>query len=677
MYASPGPTFQIYSHATDPHKSKVNKVCVNSEVTTQSSVMNGADDHSPSASPCSTPVHESPHSPESLVESPQTPPSPLLIPPSLPRSEVQARMAADDGTSTPISLKRKREVAEDPHSTPPPAKKRLNLSLNRGRSHTHSRCSSEGTSPSPSGSSTTTTSGSQKPRSVSSTPPLSPIDAGTNSKATHWHESTSLRTNNTLLESPLGIMLEHQGRPECMATKTERMATSSPQPSTSQQALSMANTIPFNAVPLVNEGDGDMLINEDTEGEEAVKCKPPKPNFHDISSWGEGRLVYGCDIPHTRPFDKFSQGHLENYAEMVSKEGDLENYLHTVERLVNLGWFFPTAKLDEVFRLMWRCKSKHAIKKMHFFLQQDIALRTDTHMKSSHFWRKLQKCLDAIKSNRKVLIASVQLSYLLKFLIKNLDDSKLEPKESLVEQLLSSKKTLNITNILDATFSHQERDVSPTVGVQCPIQSLLTMLCLPLLTSDPSSRSELRTKLAREIAMRLDRLQPDSLQYQLITIIPSNYLKEKVLDFVLERNFRLSPQSADVTRTFADDSVSFAKIASVHLHREARHPNGSPHSLSSFLQLLTALIQAHIVSESGSQPLVSIVPSSPSQPLPNEFTTRNTRDDDQLRQNLLDLHAGVLQLTERLSQDDQHFIELTEPSTWFHLQLLSLITSAL
>jgi hypothetical protein len=413
------------------------------------------------------------------------------------------------------------------------------------------------------------------------------------------------------------------------------------------------------------------------EEEEPVKCKPPKDNFHDISSWGEGRLVYGCDIPHARPFDKFSQGHLENYAEMVSKGGDLENYLHTAERLVNLGWFFPTAKLEEVFRLMWRCNSESAIKKMHFFLQQDIALRTDTHMKGPPFWLRLQKCLGAVKSNDKVLVASVQLSYLLKFLIKNLDDNQIDPKASLVEQLLSSKKMLNVTNILDAIFCHQERAVSPAVGVHCPIQSLLTMLCLPLLTCDLSSRSDLRTKLAREMAMRLDQLRPYSLQYQLITNIPSNYLKEKVLDFVLERNFALSPQSTDVARTFADDSVSFAKIASVHLHRVARHPNGTPHSLSFFLQLLTALIQTHVVSESGSQPLVSLVPSAPPQPLPNEFTTNTVRNDDQLRRNLLDLHAGVLQLTDRLSQDDQHFIELTEPSTWFHLQLLSLITSAL
>ena len=472
-------------------------------------------------------------------------------------------------------------------------------------------------------------------------------------------------------------MLEDQGSTEYVAVKAERVGTLSPQPSTSQQALSVVTTVLLDTTRPLNEGDNATLTNEDMEEEEAVKCKPPEANFHDISLWGEGRLVYGCDIPHTRPFDKYSQGHLENYAEMVSKGGDLENYLHTVERLVNLGWFFPTAKLEEVFRLMWRCNSEHAIKKMHFFLQQDIALRTDTHMKSSHFWHKLQKCLSAIKSNSKVLIASIQLSYLLKFLIKNLDNNKLEPKTSLVEQLLSSKKTLNIANILDAIFSRQERAVSPIIGVQCPIQSLLMMLCLPLLTSDPSSRSELRTKLAREIAMRLDQLQPDTLQYQLITIIPSNYLKEKVLDFVLERNFALSPQSADVARTFTDDSVSFAKIASVHLHREVRHPNNSSHSLSFFLQLLTALIQAHIVSESGSQPLVSLVPSSPPQPLPNEFTTSNCRDDDQLRQNLLDLHAGVFQLTERLSQDDQHISELTEPSTWFHLQLLSLITSTL
>ena len=698
--SSVGPTFQIYSHATDPHRSPVNEVCVTEEVSTLTppSSMNGVNNHSPSTSSRETPAPESPHSPASpqpALEShspvsPQpavdssrsrSPPSQPHLPSSSPQSETQVGTPADSSIAhSPL----KRKLDGDIESIPTPSKKRLKLSLSRSRSHTpshHSLCSSRGNSPSSLASSGST---STRPGSVSSTPPLSPINARPDSQTwrvktpatptSRHHQSTPLRTDTTLSESPLSTALEQQGYSKCLAD----VETSSPRPSTSQQVLSCVTTNLLDITPPLEEEDDNTLTYEDIDSRgELVKIEPPKASFHDISTWGEGRLVYGCDIPHSRPFDKFSQGHLENYAEMVSKGGDLENYLHTVERLVGLGWFFPTAKLEEVFRLMWRCHSEHAVKKIHFFLEQDIALRTDTRMKRSHFWHRLQKCLDSIKSNSNVLIASVQLSYLLKFFIKNLDDNKLEPNASLVEQLLSSKKTLNISNILDAIFSHQVRTVSPVIGVQCPVESLLTMLCLPLLTCDPSSRPELRTRLARDIAMRLNNLRPYSLQYQLITKIPSNYLKEKVLDFVLERNFVLSSTSTSVGKTFADNSVSFAKIASVHLHREPRHPNGSPHSLSFFLQLLTSLIQSHIVSVSGNQPLVSVVPSSPPQPLPDEFTTSSTMDDTQLRETLLDLHAGVLQLTERLSQDDRHFIELTEPSTWFHLQLLSLITSAL
>lgn len=627
---STGPTFRVYSHATDPNRI---------------STVNGI-------------IHQ---------------------PPVPPPDEVPTQ-------SCGVAQLGKRERVVENGVSPPTAKKRLSLSLNKRKSRTPS--GSVPTSRSNSPCSSVESSGShQQNTSSSPTPPTSPVDIKM--------ESPKLKL---LAESPLPACKNKGKRKSCSPVKIKiqssdcevaeskekpadspderELSLSSPaKPCFSQEELVCHKPHPLDTTPPLDADSSTM--EQSAESLEIYNLTVPEemPNYHDISAWGEGRMAYSCDLTNCRPFDKFSLGHLENYSEMVSREGDMDNYLHTAERLVNHGCFFPVKKLDEVFRVMWRNGRDHeqVVKKMQFILQQDLSLRTDTSMDSSHFWYKVKRCLEALESNTDTLVACVQLNYLLGFLIKNLDANKLEPRLSLVEQLLSSKKTLHISAILDVIFALRERCVDSVTSTRA-VECLLAMVCLPLLTCDPSSRSGLRTKLAREFAMRLDKLASYPSQYQLIMDIPSNYLKEKVIDFVLERNFLLPGENAAaLSQTFSDDSISFAKIASIHLCREARCLNGATHNLTFFLQLLSGLIQCHVKTVTGTQPLVSLFPSSC---LPHS-SSEPSLSEDKVREQLFDMHRGVLLLTDRLSQDNDHFLELTEPATWFHLQLLSLITSPL
>lgn len=577
-------------------------------------------------------------------------------------TELTPQMATASCTLTQSG---KRAPEDENGASPPPTKKRLQLSLNKERSCTPSR-SSGFTSPC---GSRTSNSSSQLPTSCSSTPPLSPNSSTSADSPLSNQRTLSKRKRYT----PVRI-----STPSSSDSVTLKHEDSDPM--AGGEALSASQHCTPDTTPPLEQTTSP--VDECTTQRHTERVLPKHSEQHDISLWGGGRLAYSCDLPHCRQFDKFSQGHLENYAELVSKEGDIENYLYTVERLMNQGFFFPTSKLNEVFRVMWKSHYDHAVKKLHFCLQQDISLRSDTSMKSSHFWSKLRKCLDALTSNTQVLVASVQLSYLLSFLIKNLEANKHDLKSSLVEQLLSSKNMSNVSAIIEVIFTLQANRVDSGMALPtpAPVDCLLVMVCLPLLTSKPSTLPELRTKLAREFAMKLDRLNSHATQYQLISAIPSNYLKEKVLDFVLERNFTLCVQPTAVSLSFADDLVSFAKITKLHLHRLPRHPNGSPQSLSFLLQLLIALIQTHLMTVIGTQPLVSHLPSLPSlshQLMVNSSGLSQLMDESKVREELLDMHSSVLNFTDRLSQDNQYFIELTEPTTWFHLQLLSLITSTL
>ena len=592
------------------------------------------------------------------------------------------------------SLKREREVDSAKVHTPPPSRKRMRLSLSRDRSRTPSWsvCSSGGSSPCSSQGG-----GSLHGDQQSSTPPLSPINDTTESHELAASESPISRSKAKVecATSKPHVKMEPKDSP--LATNDASNQPTTPRKITlchdNDDEDDFDITPPLKKVaahgersPRVNHLDDNLeerkpgaRLYDSPSTSSSGQVLARECHCQDMSAWGGGRLAYSCDLTSCRPFDKFSQGHLENYAEMISKGSDLENYLQILEQLVNQGLFIPTKKIDEVFRVMRKCNNDQAIKGFHFCLQQDVSIRTDASMKSSEFWSKLQKCLDALRSNRKVLVASVQLSYLSKFLVKNLDANKDEPRSSLVEQLLSSKKSLNISSILDVIFSLQARTAdgvtSSVSGDLCPLRCLMEMICLPLLTCDPSSRPELRTKLAREFAMRLGQLAPCSSQLQLINGIPSNYLKEKVLDFVLERKFPLPPNSSAVDAKFSDNDVSIVKITAVHLHRR---PDTSPHSLSFFLSLLTSLIQTHLLTVSGSQPLVSLLPSS-SPLLTKQLLATNglpsTMEGGAVQEALFDMYTGVLQLTERLTQDERYIEEMTEPTTWFQLQLLSLITS--
>ena len=590
--------------------------------------------------------------------------------PPQPVPDMLSELTPQTATASYTLAQSGKSTSEDENrATPPPPKKRLRLSLNKERSCTphSSGCTS------PCGS-VTSNSSSQLPTSCSSTPPLSP-NSTTSAESLLSHRGSRRKQYTPVrrIRTPGSVASKH----EDFDPMTEGVVHSTPQPCSSDTTPPLEQT-----TPPIDECITPKFQSPQHSVRVLSKHNVQPSNFRDISLWGGGRLAYSCDLSHCGQFDKFSQGHLENYAELVSKEGDIENYLYTVERLVNQGFFFPTSKLSEVFQFMWKCCYDYAIKKLHFCLQQDISLRGDTSMKSYHFWIKLQKCLNALASNKRVLVASVQLSYLLSFLIKNLEANKHDPRSSLVEQLLSAKNMSNISAIIEVIFSLDMGcvDSGTLLPTPAPVDCLLAMICLPLLTCNPSTRVELRTKVARQFAMKLDGLNSHVAQYQLISAIPSNYLKEKVLDFVLERNFIVCAQSGAATQAFADNVVSFAKITKLHFHRLPQHPNGSPQSLSFLLQLLTALIQTHLMTATGSQPLVSLLPSSPSlsdQFVVNSIESSQLMDKSKVREELLEMHSSVLRFTDRLSQDNQYFIELTEPTTWFQLQLLSLITSAL
>ena len=584
----------------------------------------------------------------------------------------------------------KRELPTENVASQPSTKKRLRLSLSKSHSPSQSVCSS--------GSSSRRNSLSSSLQS--STPPLSPDGTKTETLtaetplvgskrrkgSTPPKRNTSSSQDHARMESenePLKVVLIEEGVPfsPLVQPNTSHPPQTPPHPKSNVSPSPDTTPTPLDAPPPLDVtpplDEIETLAGSSSPQVETIVIDVNEASCHDISQWCEGRMSFSCDLPKCKPIDKFSSGHLENYAEMVSKEGDLENYLNTAERLVNHGCFFPINKLDEVFRVLWKCRSEQAVKRMHFILQQDLSLRTDTSMKESHFSHWMKRCLKALETNRHLLVASVQLLYLHNLLVKNLDTHTARPKASLVDQLLSTKKTLNINAVLDAVFSllkQTTNNISSVVPLS-PLDCLLGMICLPLLTSEPAARPEFRTKLAREVAVRLDKIDSHDEKYQLINAIPSNFLKEKVIDFVLERNFRLPFESASAAQAFSDNSVSFAKIISLHLHRLPRHPNGTPQSLSFFLQLLSCLIQSHLLTVTSRQPLVSLLPSAP--PLPHHFLVDNSEilAEDQLQEALLDMHHGVLQLTDRLSLDEAYVTEITEPNTWFLLQLLSLTTS--
>ena len=390
--------------------------------------------------------------------------------------------------------------------------------------------------------------------------------------------------------------------------------------------------------------------------------------------------MYGCDLTSdltsSCAFNKFAQGHLDNFAESFNNGGySLYNYLHVLERLLAQGSFIPSEKLLQVLDIVQSNGDQYFLTRMHTLLLQDLSIRKDTTVDKRKLWEMMESCLEKCQSLPVHLSSMIILNYILNVFLKDLNTHSSELNSSLVEKVLSLQSHYShIRKLLDLVFSLPRTGSHTVCDSEVPslLDVTLSLVCLPLLSCTELDRKDAATKLARDISTRLNGLDSIHTKCHILEMIPSNYLREKIIDLYLEREFTLLPQinSASV---FTGSSLSLTKISQVHLNRTPYHQNGSPHSLSFFLRLLCMLLQSHLHTLNGT-PLVTSL-STVNRP---QFgvNSASLTSSEEIQQGLSSMNRRVCGLANRLLNDEIFCVEMTDPVNWFYFELLTSITSS-
>lgn len=188
-----------------------------------------------------------------------------------------------------------------------------------------------------------------------------------------------------------------------------------------------------------------------------------------------------------------------------------------------------------------------------------------------------------------------------------------------------------------------------------PLRDVLLSLFSALSEVDHIPSGELPLLLVRSVVDQLGTFHAQQLFFR---SLPSNSLKEFVIDIMLDAKFHL-PHSGNEA---ASELPSLSKTLNIHF---AKLPDPSAGGLWSdcgyFLMLLSYLLQCNVTTIGGVDGCGSTQPGT----VGGVGGHGNTQAE---------IRIALQKLTERLSEDARLFSQLTKPVPWFYLQFLTSLT---
>ncbi len=367
-----------------------------------------------------------------------------------------------------------------------------------------------------------------------------------------------------------------------------------------------------------------------------------------------------------------------------------------MDQLVSHGCCIPSDEVKKYVMRTFKLPRETDIRRMHRILQLDLSVRNDVSIAGKTVWSIMERCLEWLQPNPANshaltpltpactnpcslqspditrLASKVVLFYLLGLMAKNFNMRVEELEVSLIEKVLSlSRKWSNVRKLLGLLFATLEEEERETDGPLDLLELLSSAICLPLLTCTLLDRSDLTTRLAREISLKLTDVSTTEKKLRVIRALPSDYLRERVIALHLEFTYSREPSfgdnDSDGDTPPSGQALTLARIGSTHLSRKPYSLSGEKKELYLFLSLICNLLGSHLRCIRGA-PLVSYLDTVLS-PLPSQWCSYPaTVLEEDLQVKLFSLRAHVMLLMERLMQDESFFYEL--PQCWVYLQML-------
>lgn len=325
--------------------------------------------------------------------------------------------------------------------------------------------------------------------------------------------------------------------------------------------------------------------------------------------------------------------------------------------------------------LLWT--SEKCIHRLYFLLQQDLQIQP--YKPNEYFVEDLHSTVDKLNkllrthsktssssevdslSISSLLPLQLSLNYLVNVLTRYVKSVSIDCNQHLIKKTTEWSFLRQIIRLIFKTSKDKILKNMNIYLLKAIEQDSYILLCLHL--HGDNIQRDLIKRIAFYFEEQLRTISSLDKRISILQSIPSDLMKEVVIDVHLENEFTLHPSACNFNKTeeLQGSSFSLIKFCCVHLCRIPYYCSGEVHDLSYFLFLLCTLFQSHLYLLTGGPPTLS-------PPIHTKFTYYIPEDFESILESIRPHVAG---LVDRLSEDEVLLAQLVSSDCWTYVQLMT------
>ena len=388
----------------------------------------------------------------------------------------------------------------------------------------------------------------------------------------------------------------------------------------------------------------------------------------DIELDGFSNLTLTETAPGGQPYDDFQREVLSDVLAHETSGLCLNDFLNILDSGITRNRYIPGAELLTIIRRCYDWQVDCATASVFALLLKDLAIRP---IQSGDLVEIFDFCVEKFgsilspHSSNNVFLTPVHLT--LQYLEKALVLCQKKPRiiASFYKDLGRCGMSQLVTLVVQVV-NHIHRLSSPSGDLGIDILAHLQLLtCLGLCSCESEEeREELALSIATAFSSQISQLQSLDKMKMLFDSLPSDLVREKVLDIYLDKEYVLHSSTTQFKKTeqFSGSGSSLAKFCCVHLCRTPYLHSGELHNPSYFIHLLASLLQSILSLKMGG-PFLSSPQLECSAHKALSSTDKSLRTQETLR-------SHITHLIDRLSEDEIILSYLGDHQCWSYLALL-------
>lgn len=390
------------------------------------------------------------------------------------------------------------------------------------------------------------------------------------------------------------------------------------------------------------------------------------------------RLALGETVPVGKPYDSFQQQTLSDVLSHIRVMSGLclNDFVNILEGGISRRCYIPGDQLVTVVKCCYDWQEDNATASVFGLLFKDLSLRP---IHTSELVEIFSFCVEHFQpvfsscDPSSLVPILLTLEYLEKALVTCQNSSKVGTKK--FYNIIGNRGISQLVALAVQVVDHAHKLSLPGGGASLGptlLARLQLLTCLGLCNCESETeREEVALSIAVPLSSRLDQLWSLNDRKMVVDSLPSDLVREKLLDIYLDKEYVLhsAAMQSKKTEQFSGCGSSLAKFCCVHLYRTPYLHSGELHNPSHFLYLLTSLLHSILSLKMGGPFL-----SCPQLECSNQMEMLLAEECLQMQETL---KSHISYLVDRLSEDEITLSHLDDQKCWSYLMLLGSLPDVL